>query len=98
VYVLGTGIHIAHPDFGGRAGYGPNFVGDQSTSENCAGGGTEQAGIIGGTQHGVAWKVTLVAVRIFGCNGIATSTSIQDGVRMGDRQRGAAGGHPLRPR
>lgn len=79
VYILSTGLQKDNPDFGGRAAWGPNFVNDQTNSEDCIGGGTEVAGVIGGTQYGVAKKANLVGVRIFGCNGVSTRTSIVDG-------------------
>jgi subtilisin family serine protease len=48
---LSTGIDIAHPDFQGRASYGPNFIFDgQANSDDCIGSGTEEAGVIGGAQ------------------------------------------------
>lgn len=80
VYLLSGGIQASTPDLGGRVSYGPNFIGDgQPNSEDCLGIGTEEAGIIGGTQYGVAKKVNLVGVRIYGCNGISSRTSIVDG-------------------
>jgi len=81
VYIVSSGINISHPDFGGRAAYGPNFVNDgQPNSDDCAGrAGTEEAGVIGGAQYGVAKKASLIAVRIFGCDGLGPATGILDG-------------------
>jgi len=80
VYVMSTGIQVSHPDFGGRAVGGGNFIPDgRSSATDCEGGGTGLAGIVGGTQYGVAKLATMVAVRVFGCNGVAVSTSIEDG-------------------
>jgi subtilisin family serine protease len=82
VYVIDSGIQIANPDFGGRASYGPSFVSTEArpTSEDCSGGGTAVAGAIAGTQFGVAKKASLVAVRVFGCNGLADSAWIIDAI------------------
>jgi hypothetical protein len=68
-YIVGSGIEASHPDFGGRAFGGGNFVNDGiPSSEDCSGSGTAMAGIVGGHQHGVAKKVTLVGVRMVGCS------------------------------
>jgi hypothetical protein len=65
VYILSTGITLSHPDFGGRASYGPNLSGDTGDSSDCLGDGTEIAGVVGGTQHGVAKNARLVGLRIY---------------------------------
>ena len=70
-YILDTGIEVSHPDFGGRASGGANFINDgRPSTSDCHGGGTMQAGIIGGTQFGVAKQVSLVSVRMADCNGL----------------------------
>jgi hypothetical protein len=81
VYILSTGIQVSHPDFGGRAAGGGNFVPDgKSSSTDCHGFGTRLAGLVGGALYGVAKKVSLVAVRITDCNGfITTTTRLTDG-------------------
>ncbi|MFD8079650.1 protease inhibitor I9 family protein [Streptomyces sp. NPDC059718] len=79
VYSISEGIDPNQPDLAGRVTLGPNFVNDQSTSADCVGEGTAEAGVIAGTTAGVAKKAQVVAVRVFGCNAVATATSIQDG-------------------
>jgi peptidase inhibitor I9 len=79
VYDISGGVDPSQPDLAGRVTLGANFVNDQATSADCTGGGTEEAGVIAGTTAGVAKKAQVVAVRVFGCNNIATATSIQDG-------------------
>jgi subtilisin family serine protease len=70
-YILDTGIQVSHPDFGGRASGGGNFVNDgRPSTSDCHGGGTRLAGIVGGTQFGVAKLANLVSVRMAGCNGL----------------------------
>ena len=74
VYILDSGIRITHQDFGGRASYGPDFV-SGSTSDDCNGHGTHVAGTVGGATYGVAKGVSLVAVRVLGCDGKGTASA-----------------------
>jgi subtilisin family serine protease len=75
VYILDTGIRRSHSDFGGRAVFGADFSG--LGDGDCHGHGTHVAGTVGGTEYGVAKAATLVAVRIFGCEGtVATSVIV----------------------
>jgi subtilisin family serine protease len=78
-YVLDTGILLTHTDFGGRATWGGNFV-DQTPPGDCDGHGTHVAGIIGGTQYGVAKAVQLVAVKVLDCTGMGTESQILAGI------------------
>ncbi|MFG2123833.1 S8 family peptidase [Streptomyces sp. NPDC048710] len=67
VYVIDTGMDIAHKEFGGRAHLGADFVGPKDSgdcfSEGGMGHGTFVAGIIGGAKYGVAPKAELVRVQ-----------------------------------
>ncbi|MXM65322.1 S8 family serine peptidase [Streptomyces sp. HUCO-GS316] len=67
VYVIDTGMEIAHREFGGRAHRGADFVGRQDSgdcfNEGGTGHGTFVAGIIGGAKYGVAPKAELVRVQ-----------------------------------
>ncbi|MGV4982805.1 S8 family peptidase [Streptomyces sp. NRAIS4] len=67
VYVIDTGMDIAHKEFGGRAHLGADFVGAKDSgdcfSEDGMGHGTFVAGIIGGARYGVAPKADLVRVQ-----------------------------------
>ncbi|MFD5815911.1 S8 family peptidase [Streptomyces sp. NPDC127038] len=67
VYVIDTGMDIAHAEFGGRAHLGADFVGPRDSgdcfSESGIGHGTFVAGIIGGARYGVAPKADLVRVQ-----------------------------------
>ena len=78
VYVLDTGIRTTHEDFGGRALWGANFV--DSLDEDCNGHGTHVAGTVGGTAHGVAKDVDLVAVKVLDCGGSGTTSGVVAGV------------------
>ena len=79
-YDIDTGITPNHTDFGGRASIGYDSVGDGQNGVDCAGHGTHTAGTIGGTVHGVAKQVQLVAVRVLDCGGSGSSSGIVAGV------------------
>ncbi|MGW7292579.1 S8 family serine peptidase [Streptomyces xiamenensis] len=68
-YIVDTGIETAHEAFGGRATVGFDSVGDGREGQDCHGHGTHVAGTVGGTEFGVAPGVSLVAVRVLGCEG-----------------------------
>ncbi|MFH9552875.1 S8 family peptidase [Streptomyces sp. NPDC017435] len=67
VYVIDTGMDIAHKEFGTRAHLGADFVGPKDSGdcfgESGIGHGTFVAGIIGGAKYGVAPKAQLVRVQ-----------------------------------
>ncbi|HEV3051696.1 MAG TPA: S8 family peptidase, partial [Longimicrobium sp.] len=67
VYVIDTGIETGHWEFGGRAWGGFDALG--GNAEDCNGHGTHVAGTVGGANYGVAKSVSLVAVRVLGCDG-----------------------------
>ena len=70
VYIIDTGIHYTHDEFGGRAvfGFDASQKGDGSDHD---GHGTHVAGTVGGSTYGVAKDVTLVSVRVLGPGGAA---------------------------
>ncbi|GGU17201.1 S8 family peptidase [Lentzea flava] len=67
VYVVDSGV-TSHPDFSGRLTSGRDFIDNDNDASDCNGHGTHVAGTVGGTSHGVAKKVKLVAVRVLGCD------------------------------
>jgi len=75
-YVIDSGILFSHVDFGGRAERGVDYVGDGRNGSDCNGHGTHVAGTIGGSTWGVAKGVRLVSVRVFGCTGGASYSTI----------------------
>ena len=74
-YVVDSGIRASHVDFGGRIGKGYSAIGSGST-DDCSGHGTHVSGTIGGTWSGVAKKITLHPVRVFGCGGNTSMSTI----------------------
>ena len=89
-YIIDTGIHFAHSDFGGRAVRGTDKVsaggllglggGGSTNGEDCNGHGTHVAGTVGGTTYGVAKSVRLVAVRVLDCSGTGATSGVIAGV------------------
>ncbi|MFB6563529.1 S8 family serine peptidase [Streptomyces sp. NPDC056400] len=67
-YIVDSGIDFRHPDFDGRARPGFDAIGDGRNGGDCNGHGTHVAGTVGGTTFGVARKVSLVSVRVLGCD------------------------------
>ncbi|MGG2459435.1 S8 family peptidase [Streptomyces sp. RGM 3693] len=79
-YVIDTGIHISHKDFGGRASYGFNAIDNSNKAEDDNGHGTHVSGTIGGTAHGVAKKVKLVAVKVLDGQGSGSTEQVVAGI------------------
>ncbi|WP_408631840.1 S8 family peptidase [Micromonospora palythoicola] len=77
-YIIDTGIRTSHSQFGGRATWGTNTV--DSNNTDCNGHGTHVAGTVGGSTHGVAKGVRLIAVKVLNCSGGGTTTSVVNGV------------------
>ncbi|MFE9746538.1 S8 family serine peptidase [Saccharothrix saharensis] len=77
-YIIDTGIRTTHSDFGGRATWGTNTVDTNNT--DCNGHGTHVAGTVGGTAHGVAKGVQLIAVKVLNCAGSGTTAGVVNGV------------------
>ncbi len=78
-YIIDTGIRVTHQDFGGRAGFGTNTVGDGNNTD-CNGHGTHVAGTVGGAAYGVAKGVQLTAVKVLGCTGSGSFAGVIAGV------------------
>ncbi|WP_233625297.1 S8 family peptidase [Actinoplanes sp. ATCC 53533] len=78
-YIIDTGIRTTHQDFGGRAVSGFDAV-DGGAADDCNGHGTHVAGTVGGSAHGVAKGVQLVAVRVLNCEGSGTTAQVVAGI------------------
>ncbi|HET7487133.1 MAG TPA: S8 family peptidase [Acidimicrobiales bacterium] len=79
-YVIDTGILTTHTQFGGRASGGYTAIADGNGTTDCNGHGTHVAGTIGGSTYGVAKQVSLVAVRVLGCDGSGSNSGVIAGV------------------
>ncbi len=80
VYVIDTGVRTTHKDFGGRAGHGWDFVGDDRVAADANGHGTHVAGTVAGTSHGVAKKARVVSVRVLDAAGAGTTARVIAGI------------------
>ncbi len=78
-YVIDTGIRFGHQQYGGRAISGYDAI-DGGSADDCNGHGTHVAGTIGGSTYGVAKAVSLVGVRVLGCNGSGSNSGVIAGV------------------
>jgi subtilisin family serine protease len=78
-YVVDTGI-ADHPDFAGRVGPGVDVVDGDSDPADGNGHGTFISGIIGGTEYGVAKKITIVPVRVLDDNGSGSTEGVVAGI------------------
>lgn len=79
-YILDSGIDFRHPEFGGRARAGFDAIDDGRNGADCNGHGTHVAGTVGGENYGVAHKVSLVSVRVLGCDGAGAWSGIIAGL------------------
>ncbi|WP_372411738.1 S8 family peptidase [Streptomyces luteireticuli] len=79
-YVIDTGVRISHKDFGGRASYGFDAVDNDNNADDGNGHGTHVAGTIAGTQHGVAKKARIVAVRVLDAQGSGSTEQVVAGI------------------
>ncbi len=79
-YVVDTGIRATHSQLAGRVEEGFTAVHDGQGSADCNGHGTHVAATIGGTDVGVAKAVTLVPVRVLGCDGTGSWSGLLAGL------------------
>lgn len=79
-YVIDTGIKRGLSEFGSRLSGGVSAISDGRGYSDCNGHGTHVAGTLGGKTYGVAKSVKLYAVRVFGCNGSSSTSTIITGI------------------
>jgi subtilisin family serine protease len=79
-YIVDTGILATHADLGGRVVAGHTSISDGNGTSDCNGHGTHVAGTVGGATYGVAKAVSLVPVRVLGCDGSGLSSGVVAGL------------------
>jgi subtilisin family serine protease len=79
-YVIDTGIRATHGDLAGRVSGGVDIVDNDNNPDDGNGHGTFVAGIIGGTQFGVAKRIHLVPIRVLNNSGAGTIANVIAGV------------------
>ena len=85
VYVLDSGIHHSHVEFGGRVVYPAcdplsMIHGSNESMIDCTGHGTHVAGIAAGASTGVAPEATLISIRVLSCDNMGTVTTLIHGI------------------
>jgi subtilisin family serine protease len=80
-FVFDTWMDVEHEDFGGRASRGyDGYPSDPAQGESCSGHATHVAGIIGGTDYGVAKRVEIISVEVLDCTGHGTWSKLLLGI------------------
>lgn len=79
-YIIDTGVRATHADISGRVLQGYTAVADGYGTEDCNGHGTHVAGTVGGSSYGVAKQVSLVPVRVLGCDGSGSLSGVIAGL------------------
>ncbi|MDO7244267.1 S8 family peptidase [Acinetobacter pittii] len=79
-YIVDTGILSTHQQFSGRVLSGYTAISDGNGTSDCHGHGTHVAGTVGGSIYGVAKNVSLVTIRILGCDGSGASSNVIAGL------------------
>ena len=81
-YIIDSGIYVDHPEFEGRATWGPSFVANDAkpkVDEN--GHGTHVAGTAGSKTYGVAKKTNLIAVKVLNAVGSGPLSQVIAGIQ-----------------
>ncbi|MCE6237898.1 S8 family peptidase [Acinetobacter pittii] len=79
-YIVDTGILTTHQQFSGLVLSGYTAISDGNGTSDCHGHGTHVAGTVGGSTYGVAKNVSLVPIRILGCDGSGASSNVIAGL------------------
>lgn len=79
-YIIDSGVLASHSQFGGRVSGGASYINDGRGTSDCNGHGTHVAGTVAGSVHGVAKGARIVPVRVFGCTGGSSNSTIIAGI------------------
>lgn len=79
-YIIDTGVSTSHPELAGRVSSGYTAITDGRGTRDCNGHGTHVAGTVGSPTYGVAPDVSLVAVRVLGCDGSGSTSGVIAGM------------------
>lgn len=79
-YIIDSGVLASHTQFGGRVSGGASYISDGRGTSDCNGHGTHVAGTVAGSVHGVAKGARIVPVRVFGCTGGSSNSTIIAGI------------------
>ncbi len=79
-YIIDSGVLASHSQFGGRVSGGASYINDGRGTSDCNGHGTHVAGTVAGSIHGVAKGARIVPVRVFGCTGGSSNSTIIAGI------------------
>src|SRR5215213_3700966 len=86
VAVLDTGLDLSHPEFAGRITGGTNFVNPGQSAQDDNGHGTHVSGLIGASGNngtggaGLAWRATIMPVKVADSGGNLTSANWINGL------------------
>jgi subtilisin family serine protease len=80
VYVVDTGVRPTHAEFAGRVAPGYSAIDDGNGSSDCHGHGTHTAGVIAGSNYGVAPAALIVPVRVLDCEGLGSTSEVIAGI------------------
>ncbi len=79
-YIIDSGVRASHNQFGGRVSGGASYINDGRGTNDCNGHGTHVAGTVAGSVHGVAKGARIIPVRVFGCTGGSSNSTIIAGI------------------
>lgn len=79
-YVIDTGVRASHVDIRGRVSGGTDIVDHDNNPDDGNGHGTFIAGIIGGTNFGVAKRIHIVPVRVLDNSGAGSMANVIAGI------------------